>query len=562
LQINQMCNILKRTNVHTGLAYAEDPAVMAVELLNENNAFWYSIWGGCRASPALKALAGQKFAAWLREKYGTEGALLAAWGPGGGYDAISGQDAEGESWDGMIYPAGGPWWWDNIDGSQAHVRVRLVDAALFWYDQQCQFHDRFVDAIRDTGYGGEILASNWLAGEGFAHYLNLYSDRRIGLIDRHNYHEPPGSMLATPGSGILSAGMNQQAVDRPFMLSEWIHDMYNQIGMDWYGPGATWWDGQSHERMLPERKGQVLWSDWVSEGPPLVAAYGMGLNGWDASFALGTTNGFRFRDFLPVGPWQQWNLISPQFMGVMPAVSRMALRGDVAESAPLFTRHVDMASVRRGELGFKDTATANHDVKTYDSDTLSSRLMAVGRMVVEFGDEPRSTEKADPGDYMRDGMLVSSTGELRWRPGAHGHDGHVTIDTPRTQAVVGFAEGRETVLADTTLTVRTPFASLYVTSLDDNTGVGEADRLLLTAIARARNTGMHITERHTVEAAGLGPVLMEPVRATLVFKRGEPRAVHILDHDGRRTGQTLPAPGGVLDLDTAEAKTIYFEVEY
>ena len=84
------------------------------------------------------------------------------------------------------------------------------------------------------------------------HYFNLRSDYLVGYIDRHNYFGGGlfDTMLTHPGSGYFSSGL-QQVADRPFGLSEWIH---------------------------------VYPSLYSAEGPAIVAAYGMGLQGWDASY--------------------------------------------------------------------------------------------------------------------------------------------------------------------------------------------------------------------------------------------------------------------------------------
>jgi len=39
-------------------------------------------------------------------------------------------------------------------------------------------------------------------------------------------------------------------------------------------------------------------------------------------------------------------------------------------------------------------------------------------------------------------------------------------------------------------------------------------------------------------------------------------AVNILDHDGRRTGRTLPVKDGCFTLDGAKDKAIYYEVVF
>ena len=81
------------------------------------------------------------------------------------------------------------------------------------------------------------------------------------------------SMLTRPGSGYLSSGL-QQVSDRPFALSEWIH-VYPNV--------------------------------YAAEGPALVAAYGMGLQGWDASYEFQSqANRQVFGDIAGKFPWGVW----------------------------------------------------------------------------------------------------------------------------------------------------------------------------------------------------------------------------------------------------------------
>ena len=39
-------------------------------------------------------------------------------------------------------------------------------------------------------------------------------------------------------------------------------------------------------------------------------------------------------------------------------------------------------------------------------------------------------------------------------------------------------------------------------------------------------------------------------------------SVNILDHDGRRTGRTVPVTGGRFTLDGAKDKAVYYEVMF
>ncbi|MCL1920982.1 MAG: hypothetical protein FWG50_07875 [Kiritimatiellaeota bacterium] len=526
IQIEQLVNLLKHTNAETGQTYAEDPCVMCVELVNEDSALFYNTMKAMNQSPTLKARMGRAFAAWLKAKYGTEAALLSAWGES--LNVFTNEKATGEAFnngEGPVYPVGNPWFYDpdQTDGGMMAARKqRLVDTMLFWYDQQNAFYDRFVAAIRATGYTGEIIASNWQAGRATSHFLNLHSDWRIGMVDRHNYFEGASSMLAVPGSGLLSTGM-QQASDRPFMLSEWIHTFPNEF---------------------------------CSEGPAIIGAYGMGLNGWDVSFMFQNRDDGHFRQTLG----ETWDVVAPQVLGLFPAVSRQVLRGDVKESETVFTRNVDFASLQKGLLNFDDRIEQGYDVKNFSSDTTPVQALAAGRVAVEFVGQAKRTEPADLTPFEKNGVFTSATGELAWQRGASPRDGHITINTPRTQALIGFTGGKAAALNDVTIQTRNPYAAVYVTSLDD-APLATAKRLLVTALARARNTDMKLVAGTLIQK-GKGPILMEPVTCDLTFKRPGAPTIHILDHDGRRTGKTLPAANARILLDGGATKTVYYEVEY
>jgi len=58
------------------------------------------------------------------------------------------------------------------------------------------------------------------------------------------------------------------------------------------------------------------------------------------------------------------------------------------------------------------------------------------------------------------------------------------------------------------------------------------------------------------------PILLEPVSLKLSMHRKGVPLVHLLDHVGRRTGETVPVKDGVIVLDGAETRTIYYEIEY
>lgn len=530
LQIRQMVNLLRHRNPYTGLTYAEDPCLAAVEIVNEHSALFYSSLAALRQYPTLRRLAAAKFSAWLRARYGDEAGLVKAWGPEG-LNALAGEGFSGESLAaGTVVPAGNPWFFDpdQLAGSQKPRRQRLLDTMRFLYELQNEFYASYVKAVREAGYAGEIVASNWQAGRGASHFLNLHSDYQVGLIDRHNYvgGQADGvvdnaTMLAQPGSGLLSSGL-QQIADRPFMLSEWIHCFPNE---------------------------------WGAEGPAILGAYGLGLQGWDASFMFQNRDSGGFSD--RIGR-DTWDVTAPQVFALCPAVARALYRGDVREAKATVPLRVDLPSLFEGTLGFSDRTEQGYDAKLFSTDKVPLAALAASRVAVEYTATPEQTPAfAAPAAGQ---PVVSDTGQLRWTPGRTRLDGHFTIDTPGTKAVVGFAAGQRCDLGEVTITPQTRFCAVYVTAAEREATVASGKRLLITALARARNTGMKWLEDRLLLERGQGPVLLEPVRAEITLRRQGGFRVIALDHDGCRTATEVPVQDGVFALDGAKYKTPYYEV--
>ncbi len=68
------------------------------------------------------------------------------------------------------------------------------------------------------------------------------------------------------------------------------------------------------------------------------------------------------------------------------------------------------------------------------------------------------------------------------------------------------------------------------------------------------------TTKTALESKGEAPLLMEPVSATLVLPRQA--IVHVLNHQGIRTGKEIkPRKGNTFYLDGSN-ETIYYEIEY
>ncbi len=169
----------------------------------------------------------------------------------------------------------------------------------------------------------------------------------------------------------------------------------------------------------------------------------------------------------------------------------------------------------------------------------------------------------------------SDTGELysEWATGSF------RIATKRTAGAAGFLGALgEVRVGDVSVKSRTDFATIVVTSLDGQS-IDISDRLLVTAVGRAANTGqkLEVTAvagddgnltpqgRTKVVALGGAPVLAEPVVAEVTIHRaasGTPLKCFALDPGGKRTGEVplTPVGDGVMLAAEGKYQTIYYEL--
>lgn len=522
LLIDTVVNLLKHKNPYTGLTYAEEPALSYIELQNEDDIFFYTSEGALNACPTYKARFVQRCSDWLKARYGTQEALQRAWqGALGGGETLAARN---------IAVQVNPWFYSDahLPGLKGGERQRLLDNAQFLHEVQNKFYLRFVEAIRRTGYKGPICGSPWQAPSMLPHYYNLRSDWLAGYVDRHNYFGGGlfDTMLTQPGSGYFSTGL-QQVADRPFGMSEWIH---------------------------------VYPSLYSAEGPVLMAAYAMGLQGWDASYEFQSSSSARmFDDTVGWFPWGVWEADTPTQLGQYPLLSRMLLRGDVKEGAIISTRRVSLPELEKGEFNFTDKVEQSGDVKSF-SGAAPPEALAAGRMVVEFTPKPTPSTLPDLERYRKGTSIVSNTGQLVWDTAGKGY---FTINTPGTRGVVGFAQGKALKLGSVEITSATEYASILVTAAGKDETLANAKTALISAMARACNSGFtYFTVDDRVRENGKGPILLEPVKATIRFLGRKIATVHVLDHDGRRTTTTLPVGGNGFTLDSAKDRAIYYEVTF
>jgi hypothetical protein len=142
-----------------------------------------------------------------------------------------------------------------------------------------------------------------------------------------------------------------------------------------------------------------------------------------------------------------------------------------------------------------------------------------------------------------DNPIVSDTGELRWYRSGQGK-GLVTIETEKSQAIIGFVKDNNKALKNIAVTAENEFCSIIVTALDAEP-VARSESMLLVATARSANQGMTWNENRTsLNDWGSAPTVIEPVKGSVTL-RNIGQAKHIeavpLNGAGERMGRSIRA---------------------
>jgi hypothetical protein len=517
IQLRYVKALLEHRNPYTKLAYKDDPALAILEVHNEDSIFFHNPLNRLAKGdlPAHARLLRRMFCQWARQRYKTDSALRRAWGTG---DSLSKGELD-------IY---GAW---QMKGGQPDAR--LGDFIRFLTDVQRSFYVRREKEVRELGFQGVTVTTAWRAGGAAADAANLYCDTAMDMIDRHNYFGGGAgrhrvilgqvnndSHLSQPGGRILSIGM-YQVEDRPFAVSEWTQPPPNQ---------------------------------WKAEIAPLLAFYGMGLQGWDASFHF-TSALTRIGDGWP--NLHYYVTDTPHYIGQFPALAFAIYKGHIAQGPIVAARRLAREDLFTGvdPLG-QDFTGGGWDDKQLQGDLdTPQEVLAIGRVTVGF--DGGQSQRADWNQYWnrKTHIIRSATGELEWDATRR----IVRVMTAKTQAIIGFAGGTTLELPAATVQVKTPFVSLIFTPLDDRP-LHESKQILITAMARDKQQGTRYNDDGTeLQAIGKPPLLMEPVQAGISLRGQSIKHVQVLDFYGVPTKRNVPVNTNAFHID-GTYQTYYYRV--
>ncbi len=521
--------VLLHKNPYTGLRYVDEPALAVVELQNEDCAFFHfplNVLKEGKQFPLHSKRLRERWCAWVKARYRTDAAVKAAWGGLRGHESLDGRELDLMA----AFHLGGK---GPLYEFQGQVR-RAGDFIRFLAEIQREYYARREKELRAMGFKGVTVTTAWRSGGAAADPANLWCDAAADMIDRHNYFGggegghgikegkvENASHLKQPGSGLLATGL-YQVESRPFCMTEWTQ--------------------------LPP-------NEWKLEAAPLIAFYGMGLQGWDASCHF-AQSGVRLGDGWPRE--SSYASDTPHYLGQFPALAFALRHGHIAEAPIVAARRLQLDDLFGGTDPLAQDFTAGgHDVRTLASELGTPvEALAIGRVTVSF--DGGKTEKKDLSPYWdaEKKVVKSATGELTWDYG----DEVVLLTAPKTQAILGRAGGRTFDLPGVKADVKTAFVSLIFTPLDDQP-LAKSKQVLITAMARDRQTGTRYSDDGTkLVAKGGPPLLMEPVQATLRLAGDAPKEVRALDIYGVPAEKKVPVkPGGAFAIN-GTFKTYYYEV--
>lgn len=270
-------------------------------------------------------------------------------------------------------------------------------------------------------------------------------------------------------------------------------------------------------------------NDWASEGIPILAAYG-GFQDWDAIIWY-TFEPKVAPDWKPyVGDAFDISL-DPVKMPQLAAGALMFLRGDVMPARDTVER-----SYTRDEV-FDSTLLLAATDRSYFTPGFPLDLP------LQHGSRIRSLEGAPTQKFPTAkpvNPIVSDTNQLAWYV-TSAKNGMVIVDTPRSQALIGFVSAHDQSVSNLSVSVHNRFCSILLTSLEE-APIASATQLLLTIGSRVENTGMHWNWiRNNLADWGESPTLIEPVVGNIVLKNlDQAKAVSAQALDG--SGQPMGDP--------------------
>ncbi|MNG72667.1 hypothetical protein D3C79_310960 [compost metagenome] len=357
---------------------------------------------------------------------------------------------------------------------------------LFLNDLERRFNVDMIAHLRSVGVKVPIATTSTWGGNGLSALPALTAG---DVIDAHSYGDV-GQLDKNPLSsdGMINWLGAAQVVGMPMTVTEWNSEPFP----------------------LPDR-----------HSLPLYVAGTGSYQGWDAMMQYAYSQQ-GFTGWTTADNWHAYN--DPALLATLPAAALLYRRADVRQAK---TRYVFAPSA---EALFDQPITPNNSV-------LLRTAMEKGMLQIALPPTPAlpwlkpSVIPADA-QVLRDpnqsllpadaSESVSDTGEIRrnWQQGFY------IIDTALTQAATGWLGGQSLELADITLKLKTPYASVVVQSLDAK------------PFSQSRSLLVSVGTRAIPRPDDKIPFHVEPLEGTLTIKA--PAGLKLFSRNAQAQEKQLP----------------------
>ncbi len=518
--------LLTTVNPYTGKAFADDPAVGIVEIVNEDGLFFWTFMPYVNQPAECAHVIEKLFGDWLIKKYGSIDQAVTAWGSKGA------KPKHGKIEHGRV-PLYNPGFLGSFDWAvKARNQRRAEDQLKFIVELQRGFYQKMAEYFRhDLGVKCLISASNWHTADARnLAALEKYTYTVCDVIDRHGYYNAPHkgrnhSWDVRTGhtykdkSGMLvpdSLTKELQYGKKPHMISEYNYPMPNRFR---------------------------------AEGVYMAATYGS-LTGTDAFFYFSMKS----------SDWQNVNskfsVYTPAVMGQFPAFSYI-YRENVVKSGPVVA---DITYSLKDLLQMKGTSVVEaaymDDLRKKDIDKAKNIQIEmpsiidplayyVGQVRVDFSPDANNTKLMNLAPYinMKKKTVRSATGQLFW----NWKDGYSTLNTPRAQGACGFLKKAGKIKLDNVMiSSDNEYGTIVVVAID-GLNINDSQKILVQVITEDSNYGFksvpvkddpsdkkQIKGMREITDIGRPPMLVKNIGGSVIIKtaNAENAKVYALDFCG------------------------------
>ncbi|WP_035609714.1 hypothetical protein [Haloferula sp. BvORR071] len=520
-----------------GKKLADEPAVMNVELINEDSFFFWTFDEKNIPAPQLRKLEAL-FAKWAAKKYGSTEKALEAWKLPHPHDA---SDRLGFRPLYQIF---------------TDKKLRDQDTAAFLLETQSHFYGDTAKFLHGLGYKGMVTASNWTtANNDILGPLEKYSYMPGDFIDRHGYF----SCLHKGEAAEWSIREGHTYRDRSALRFE--PEEANRR-LDFSNPAA---DPMFNNR--PSMISETTWNRpnrYRGEAPLFYAAYGA-LQGSDAvvHFALDSKDW----SVKPGYFMQPWTLMSPTQMGQFPAAAAIFRLGLVREGEVLadVSLSMDDAFALKGSplapaanLDALRQADTPGSKRSSGGGSIDPLIHYAGRTSVRIGDASSPPLKlGDINSYIdRANKQVRATnGDTLLDYGA----GLLTLRAPAAQGAIGnLSEAGTITLPNLEIQSFMELGEIVAVALDGKP-LATSNKILLQVMSEEKASGFATTEAaggiHKITNIGSDPWLVKKFEGEVRLKRPDAAKLKVTALDAN--GQSVAAAGNANRI-TLRPDTAYY----